>query len=234
MKKTKYYTEITTNGHLQVKQATETYEEVPELDEEGNEIITEPEYDEEGNVIEPSPKYRLVSKQNHRYVLHPGADLTGQPQIVIDAASKAWTPEVLQAYQDSLPPAPTFAETQESLCKRVNTIRYSKIYQESIPYTFPGDTEPDGIQMRDETDRQNIQDFVIDATTKDPATEMNWMPVSNNLKTMTAAQAIAMGQALKARGDAIVAYSWQLKAQINAATTTAELNAINIKDGWPI
>jgi len=117
---------------------------------------------------------------------------------------------------------------------QINTIRYSKIYMESIPYTFPGDTEPDGIQMRDETDRQNIQDFVIDAANKDPGETMYWMPVSNNVKAMTAAQAVEMGQYLKNRGDQIMAYSWQLKAQVSAAETIEVLNAINIQEGWPV
>jgi hypothetical protein len=88
--------------------------------------------------------------------------------------------------------------------------------------------------MRDETDRQNIQDFVTDATIKAPETIMHWMPVSNNLKTMTAAQAVEMGQYIKARGDQIMAYSWQLKAQINDAETFEALDAINIQEGWPI
>ena len=43
----------------------------------------------------------------HRYCLHPGQSLTGQPQEVIDVATATWTPEVIQAYQDSLPPEPT-------------------------------------------------------------------------------------------------------------------------------
>jgi len=120
-----------------------------------------------------------------------------------------------------------------SLKTKINEIRYSKIYMDSIPYTFPGDIEPDGVQMRDETDRQNIQDFVTDATTNDPTTEMIWMPVSNTPKTMTSAQAIEMGKYLKARGDAIMGYSWNLKGQISAAENLEALNQIDITTGWP-
>jgi hypothetical protein len=116
---------------------------------------------------------------------------------------------------------------------KINTIRYSKIYMDSIPYTFPGDTEPDGIQMRNETDRQNIQDFVIDAVNKDPEAVMHWMPVSNSVKAMTASQAVQMGQYLKDRGDQIMAYSWQLKGQVGAAETYEDLQAIDIASGWP-
>lgn len=124
-------------------------------------------------------------------------------------------------------------ETKATKKKEINILRYSKIYMDAIPYTFPGDTEPDGIQMRDETDRQNIQDFVIDASNKDPDTIMYWMPVSNNVKAMKASEAVAMGQTLKARGDAIMGYSWQLKGQIDAAQTDDEVQAVDITSGWP-
>lgn len=122
MNKTVYYTEPTTNGLLQVKRVTETYEEIPippELDEEENEIITEPEYDEEGNVIEPAIRYQLVSKQNHRYVLHPGADLTDQPQEVVKAANMAWTPEIIAAYEQSIKPEPLTPKQQFEQLKSI-------------------------------------------------------------------------------------------------------------------
>jgi len=122
---------------------------------------------------------------------------------------------------------------KEARKAEINILRYSKIYMDSIPYTFPGDTEPDGIQMRDETDRQNIQDFVIDASNKDPNTVMYWMPVSNNVKALKASEAVAMGQTLKARGDAVMGYSWQLKGQIDAAQTDDEVKAVDITLGWP-
>jgi hypothetical protein len=115
----------------------------------------------------------------------------------------------------------------------INDLRYSKIYQASIPYLFPGDTEEDGVQMRDEADRQNIQDIIIDANLKDPTEVMYFMPVSNNLKLVTAADMIAMGVYLKARGDAIVGYAWQLKSSLGAITDINEIVNFNINDGWP-
>ena len=138
------------------------------------------------------------------------------------------------AEQEAAAIAADLLQKQEALAKQIDVIRYSKIYMESIPYTFPGDTEPDGVQMRDETDRQNIQDVIIDATVKDPNTIMYMMPTSNNIKPMTAAQVIEMGQYLKSRGDQIMQYSWQLKAQISAVETTEELNTIGIETGWPV
>jgi hypothetical protein len=125
------------------------------------------------------------------------------------------------------------AEAKATKKAEINTVRYSKIYMDSIPYTFPGDTEPDGIQMRDETDRQNIQDFVIDAANKDPDTVMYWMPVSNSVKAMKASEAVIMGQTLKARGDTIMSHSWNLKGQVDVAATIDDLNLIDIETGWP-
>ena len=127
------------------------------------------------------------------------------------------------------------AKRKESLTGEIDRIRYSKIYQASIPYLFPGDTDPDGVQMRDDIDRQNIQNHVTDAMIRDPGDTMYFMPTSNNLKTMTAQQTVDMGQFIKVRGDRIVAYAWALKAQVNSAEidTFAKLESIDINSGWP-
>lgn len=42
-----------------------------------------------------------------RITLMPGEPLDGQPQEVVDAASEAWTPEVVEAFLSSLPPDET-------------------------------------------------------------------------------------------------------------------------------
>ena len=125
------------------------------------------------------------------------------------------------------------SKEKKALTDKINVIRYSKIYMESIPYLFPGDTEPDGVQMRNDIDRQNIQDVVTDAILRDPGDIMYFMPTSNNLKTMTAQQIKDMGQFVKGRGDGIVGYAWGLKGQVNGATTIEELNSIDINAGWP-
>lgn len=128
-------------------------------------------------------------------------------------------------------PGISLDDIKAKLVQRVNDIRYEKIYQSSIPYTFPEDTEPDGIQMRDEKDRQNLQDLIIDAMNNDPSTIMYFMPTSNNMKTVTSQDIIDMGRALKSRGDQIVLYAWNLKSRIFTAATTNELP--NVENGWP-
>ena len=128
-------------------------------------------------------------------------------------------------------PILTLEELKTKIKSQIDQVRYSKIYSANIPYTFP--SGPDGIQMRDETDRQNIQDMVIDAMNKAPESTMYFMPVSNSLQTMTAQDVIDMGLNLKFRGDAIMGHSWTLKGQIDASETVEAVNAIDITTGWP-
>jgi len=44
----------------------------------------------------------VLSQSYHRHVLSPGDDLTDQDPRVVAIAEVTWTPEVIQAYQDSL------------------------------------------------------------------------------------------------------------------------------------
>lgn len=118
--------------------------------------------------------------------------------------------------------------------RRVDEARDSVLYG-AIAYTFPGDTEPDHIQIRDERDRQNIQDNVIDASNRGEDEIMYFMPMSNNIKTLTAAQMVEMGKFLKQRGDAIYQVAWNKKGELNSVTTFEALNVWlgNITEGWP-
>lgn len=43
-----------------------------------------------------------LSSSYHRHTLAPGDDLSGQDPKVVAIANAAWTPEVIQAYQDRL------------------------------------------------------------------------------------------------------------------------------------
>lgn len=66
--------EVLENGNIQVRTATKIVED--------------------GNVI---------STTYHRHVLNPADDLTGQDARVAAIATATWTPEVIAAYQASLP-----------------------------------------------------------------------------------------------------------------------------------
>lgn len=48
----------------------------------------------------------IISSTYHRHVLTPVDDLTGQDPKVVAIANATWTPEVIAAYQASLPVDP--------------------------------------------------------------------------------------------------------------------------------
>ena len=43
-----------------------------------------------------------LARNHHRHVVHPGDDVTGEPQEVQDIAGVLWTSGVIAAYQASL------------------------------------------------------------------------------------------------------------------------------------
>ena len=113
-------------------------------------------------------------------------------------------------------------------------VRRARIYQDAAPYTFPGDTEPDGVQMRDEMDRQNLQDLFIEAqihiVNGEPDKEMFFMAKSNEQKTFTALQCVEMCRTLLQQGKVVYQQSWAIKDQIKAAATQEDLDAIDIEN----
>ena len=52
---------------------------------------------------------------NHRYCLTPSSDLTGQPEDVVTAATEAWTPEVIAAWNLAHPPPTAEELAQQAL-----------------------------------------------------------------------------------------------------------------------
>jgi hypothetical protein len=44
-----------------------------------------------------------IAKTYHRHSLAPGADLSNEDAKVVAIAQAAWTPEVIAAYQESIP-----------------------------------------------------------------------------------------------------------------------------------
>lgn len=128
-------------------------------------------------------------------------------------------------------------EAQLNKIQEVYAIRNNKIYQDSVPYTFPGDTEPDGVQFRNENDRQNLQDIGLVAQTHinngNTNAQMFFMAKSNILKILTPTQALEMCKTLKERGDSIYQRSWALKVAIQGTTSLEDIYNIDISGGWP-
>ena len=84
----------------------------------------------------------------HRYCLHPGQDLTSQPQEVIDVANATWTPEVIAAYEASLPPVPT---PEEQLAAWRATADCSALQAEIVIHNMGLTAQVDAIKADPET-----------------------------------------------------------------------------------
>ena len=131
----------------------------------------------------------------------------------------------------------TFEEEKLEMLRQVDMVKDSVLFQAEIPYTFPGDMEPDAIKLQHERDRQNIQDNMIAALKEmifgEVDKQMYFMPVSGNFKVLTPQQMLEMGDFLKQRGDAIFVSAWNKKNEVSAAVTLEELMAVDLYAGWP-
>lgn len=62
---------------------------------------------------------------------------------------------------------------------------------------------------------------------------LNWRMADNSLVALAASDVIAVGNAVMAHTQAAYARSWALKDALEAATTEAEVVALNVTTGWP-
>ena len=92
----------------------------------------------------------------------------------------------------------------------------------------------DAVQLRDERDRQNIQDNAIDSLGSDPEDIKVFMSQNNVAKYLTSTQMFQMAKFLKSRGDNVYTAAWQKKNEIEMCTTYEELKNIDFETGWPV
>jgi hypothetical protein len=69
---------------------------------------------------------------NHRYCLIPNDDLTGQPEDVVTAATEAWTPEVVAAWNLAHPP-PTAEELAQQAAIRARQQAKAQAFIDNLP-----------------------------------------------------------------------------------------------------
>ncbi len=113
------------------------------------------------------------------------------------------------------------------LLDKVEELRDKYIYT-NHSYTFPDGSE-DYIQLRNEIDRQNFQDIMLDALDKESDEIIKFRPLSNNIKEMKASEVIEMNKFLKQKIDGILENSWNLKNEIR---NSSDLDSIDINKGW--
>lgn len=91
-------------------------------------------------------------------------------------------------------------------------------------YTFP-DGITGTIQVRDSDDKANISGLAMGAQAN-PDGEFGFRDAQDQTHAMTAAEVLAMGVAVQNFITGNYAKGWSLKDQVDAATTTAEVEAI--------
>jgi len=110
-----------------------------------------------------------------------------------------------------------------------------------ITYNFPDTNDPekfypDIIDLRDERDRQNIQDLCIsalhDIINNQPNNICCFMPKSNQLKLLTATQMADLGDYVKNRGEAIYGDAWYHKMVVASLNSEKELLEYDYTQGW--
>lgn len=119
-------------------------------------------------------------------------------------------------------------------CTQVNTLAEQKMWN-NVPYTFPGDDVEDAIQFRNPTDRSNIESVVMEAQIKllesnnDPIV---FMPMSNNVKHMSAHDVLQMGIHVKHEKTKVYEAVWAHKQTLRSFTSIDDVLAYNIEDNW--
>lgn len=147
------------------------------------------------------------------------------PQNVYDYLTGSTGPfsgAALIAEQDEL--------TKIKLMKKasVNSLREQEINKGCD--TFTGKVDTDSVSVH------NImaayQSAVLASLTSQPFT-IDWRLADNSSTTLDATGMIKIGEAVLARTQACYSHSWELKAEIDAATTADAVNAIVLSEGWP-
>lgn len=93
-----------------------------------------------------------------------------------------------------------------------------------LSYTFP-DGSTGTVQLRHAEDKANITALVL-AAQADATATFEFRDGEDVLHTMTAAEVIALGSAVQVFISTNYAHGWDLKDQVAAATTVAEVEAI--------
>jgi hypothetical protein len=169
-------------------------------------------------------KNKIVQVQETTFPVAP--ELTWYD--VPENCTTEWTWDGTQA---AAPPGPNLEDAKAKKILAINALREQKIYSD-IAYEFPDG--PGVIQLRNNQDVRNIQSLVSGAQMQiiagNPDAPMVFRDADDNTRQLTATQIAQMGAYVLDRGQAVYTASWELKDQVNAASSFEELEAINIDE----
>lgn len=114
---------------------------------------------------------------------------------------------------------------RDALWKRVKAIR---IERQDATFVWAGKA----IQS-DAASRENIRSLAVRAAQAPLAFPIGFRTADNSTVQVSAVQMLAMQQAMAQFDQALHDHAMQLRAAIWAATTVAQIEAIDIESGWP-
>jgi len=142
--------------------------------------------------------------------------------------------QLIKLYDELFYVDDTLELKKKFLCQEVNKLRYKKIYTR-FPYTFPDGTQ-DYIQIRNEQDRQNIQDFFITAQRKITNNNndiMYFRTESDITKELYPTDVLDLNEAMETWIYSFFIASWTHKENILNLNTNQELDDYDYTINWP-
>lgn len=118
------------------------------------------------------------------------------------------------------------AEAAEKVCEQINKMRDAIFYQ-SVP--IPNSEH--SLQFRGSKDFERLS--TLRDAIRDGATEVQVIVESNDMPVIPADDFVAAWQAGVVRNSAASLNARTLKNEVLAASTVAEVNAVDITTGWP-
>lgn len=121
-------------------------------------------------------------------------------------------------------PTETFAEAKEALFEKLSNIRF----QHEV-----GGTIFQNVPLKTDRESTAIITAAYITALGDPEFTMNWKVANGVFSTLTAQHIIAVGTVIRNHVQACFNHEMVLSNLIHQANTKAELEAIDLEQGWP-
>jgi hypothetical protein len=137
---------------------------------------------------------------------------------------------------ENLPETIVSQSSDDDALINAKLISKSKVEDRRDAVIAGGAPTPSGVVDSDDRSIRNILGLVVMATTalslgQDFSKSFRF--ADNSVKVVDAGEMIAIGVASGDFVDRVYQYSWDLKARLDAAISTAEIAAIDIEGNWP-
>ncbi len=191
-------------------------------------------------ILRPSLKlpseYTTIIYDGLRHVRSDGQNQTAGP-VPWEPGDSLLTglTELIPEVEALRTPAVTLESMKAAKRLAINTQRDSRIFA-GLSYLFP-DGLTGTVDTREQSDFDNLQALTTFAQVLQAGGEtadvITFVDAQDQAHSLTPTQMIELGIAVTQRVAAIYAASWPMKSDVRAAATIAQVEAIDIKSGWP-